>query len=254
MAFELGSFDVMGYLWETLQKTEDGEHIRYSLHDVDVLWHMGFVDTERVSIKQWRAAFDEYRQSGGGFLLNKGGFLSLDQYRYKGELHIPFDALQINEGQYTDKGLQELFDASIVPSSSLSTAEMTQFVQKLKEDFRQTNGLVMIAAAAKRRVKKLLDEKPSPLRNLELLFDQMISQGSTADASAQVADATARSVAQRIAQETSSFTTAPTSKGEAMASQLQKLTKARPQKLASDPKKKTTELKKIRRSRKGLRG
>ncbi|MBI4126107.1 MAG: hypothetical protein HY465_01300, partial [Deltaproteobacteria bacterium] len=163
MTLELSQFDVMAYLWETLDKTPDGAHIQYTISDIDMLWHMGFVDTERVSIETWRTAFESHRQPNGMFLIGHEAFLDLDQYRYKGEIHIPFDAMLINEGRYTDTGLQELIDLSIAPSCSLSLQQVDAFFTSLKKDFRDPQGLIVVGKEAKQRIKKLLEDSPSPL-------------------------------------------------------------------------------------------
>ncbi len=254
MPFELNRFDVMEHLWETIEKTPDGHHIRYTELDIDQLWWMGFVDTENVSLEEWIALFQPLRQPDGTYLLNKDDFLSLDRYRYKGEIRIPFDPMQINEGKYTDEGLDQLVDASIAPSCRLSREEVRKFVDSLKKDFRQPDGLILIKTPAKQRVKALLDDNPSPLRNLEILMDQMIAARG-ADAHAMIEEAEVGAAAMEAARQASRFTAKPVSRTEQKAMGLKALEKARHAKVADEvegaPK---TELKKIRRSRKGMRG
>ncbi|MFA4874335.1 MAG: hypothetical protein WC690_03245 [bacterium] len=254
MPFELNRFDVMEHLWDTLEKTPDGRHILYTDIDIDQLWWMGFVDTDQIGLEEWKALFEHLRQADGTYLLGKDDFLALDRYRYKGEIRIPFDPMLINEGKYTDEGFDTLVNASIAPSSRLSRDELAKFVNDLKKDFRQPDGLVLIKKPAKQRIKALLDDTPSPLRNLEILMDQMIV-AKGADAEAMIEEAEVGAAAMEAARQASHFAAKPTTRTEQKAAGLKALEKARQTKISQEiegaPK---TELKKIRRSRKGMRG
>jgi hypothetical protein len=253
MVLKLDQFDVMEYLWNTLEKTPDGEHIRYTESDVEQLWWMGFVDTARVGMQSWRAAFEPFRQRDGTFLVSRDDFLSLDRYRYQGEIRIPFDPMRINEGKYTDEGLDELIQDSIAPSCALPREELDTFFATLKKDFRQPDRLILIKRPAKERIQTLLDEHPSPLRNLELLLDQMIAQRG-AEIEAEVGAAELDAAAMKAAMQTSSFSEEPGSRTEARARGLRALEKARAAEAPEVEGVAKTELKKIRRSRKGMRG
>jgi len=253
MPLELGMFAVMDYLWETLEKTPDGRHIRYTIIDVEMLWKMGFVDTEQFPMDQWKRVFDPYLQSDGTFLLDRDAFFTLDQYRYKGEVHIPFDAMRINEGLYTDEGFQELINASIAPSCSLSKENLGAFFDALKETYRSPEGYIKIGVDAKRQIRDVIDRNPSPLRNLELMFDKMMAQGKDKEMKEQIEGAETDYATARAALEASSFSATPTSKTEASATGLKGLEKAK-EKVKAEVKAEGVSLKKIRRSRKGMRG
>ncbi|MFH1830766.1 MAG: hypothetical protein ABH871_08345 [Pseudomonadota bacterium] len=254
MAFVFDQFDVMEHLWKTLDKTPDGNHILYTELDIIHLWLMGFVDTDTVSLDEWKSAFEPLRQPDHTFLLNKENFLDLDRYRYKGEIHVPFDAMQINEGKYTDDGFEDLVNASIAPSCSLPPDKLKEFVDALKKDFRQSDNLILIKKEAKSRIKTLLNKNPSPLRNLELILDQMIrTRGKEIESEIDMAELDAKAI--EAAKQASSFSAAPTTKSEAKAKGLEALTKAkRKEEPAEVEGKSKTELKKIKRSRKGMRG
>jgi len=254
MPLQLGYFAVMEYLWETLEKTPDGKAIRYTLTDIEMLWRMGFVDTREYSLERWMLVFEPFKQADGTFLLEKDAFFALDQYRYKGEVHIPFDAMRINEGLYTDEGLQELLDASIAPSCSLPPDQLKAYFTELKNLFRTPEGLIKIVFEAKQKIKELIDKNPSPLRNLELLFDQMIAQGAYKELEQKVEGAEAERVTAQAAIEASSFSAIPTTKTESAARMLKTVEKAKRKAHALQAEETGVSLKKIRRSRKGLRG
>jgi len=254
MAFLLDKYDVMEHLWETLDKTSDGKHVVYMDVDIEQLWWTGFVDTEQFPMEQWKAAFDPYRQPDGAYFIDNKSFLALDHYRYKGEIRIPFDATKVNEGKYTDEGLDDLVQASIAPSTHLTSEKLKEFFDTLKGDFRQPDGLILIKSEAKGRIKNLIDQNPSPLRNLELLLHNMLESKSD-DLGAEIDRAELDAAAMQSARQSSSFSATPTTKSESKAKDLQKLAKARkttPEKEVDGKPK--TELKKIKRSRKGMRG
>lgn len=254
MPFELSSFDVMEHLWETLEKTEDGRHLRYTITDIEQLWWMGFVDTDKIELEHWVAVFEPNRQEDGSFLLSKDDFTALDRYRYKGEIKIPFDAMLINEGRYTDEGLDDLVNASIAPSCSLPPDKLKDFFDSIKKDFRGSDSLILIKKPAKERIKALLDAHPSPLRNLEIILDRMISQRG-AELEKEIEQSETDAATSQAAIQASRFSAAPTSMIEAKAKgfkEMAKLSKHGPPAEVKGVAK--VELKKIKRSRKGVRG
>lgn len=261
MVLEMDTDNVMEYLWGQIEKTPDGKHIRYTLEDIDSLWWMGFVDTERYPLTAWRRVFEPYKREGGVYILNHASFLSLDQYRYKGEIRIPFDAMLINEGKYTDEGLQELFDLSIAPSTRKTPKELQQFIENLKKKHRQPDALIKIDRNAKVEIMELIDQFPSPLRNLEITFDRMLEAGVDQEMAEQLdADESARATSE-AAKQVSQFSSTPTSRAEVQAKRLQDLQKAKEKPAAkpapakkTEKKKEGVELKKIKRSRRGMRG
>lgn len=254
MTFELSNFDVMEHLWATLDKTEDGSHIRYNAADIEQLWWMGFADSNQITLEAWKNVFEPHHQADGSFLLGKDDFLSLDKYRFKGEIRVPFDAMLINEGRYTDEGLDELVNASIAPSCSLSPSGLKDFFNALKKDFREKDSLILIKKPAKERIKALLDAHPSPLRNLEIILDQMIEQKG-AELEKEIDEAQTAAATTEAAMQASRFSIEPTSTVEAKARGFKDITKTR--KTAGPAEVKgvdKVELKKIKRSRKGMRG
>jgi len=254
MVLQLDRFDVMEYIWETLNKTPDGRHVRYTEQDVQQLWDMGFVDTKRIGILEWKALFEPMLQSDRTYLISHDQFLALDKYRYKGEIRIPFDAMLINEGKYTDEGLDELSDASIVPSCSLPLPKLKEFMNNLKNEFRESSGLIIIKSPAKKKIWALLHKHPSPLRNLELLLDHMLKvQGEQTHEALERAEIDAVTAAAAI--QTSSFRATAGTRVEAEAIGLKALQKAKKKEVEVEVTgAEKTDLKKIRRSRKGIRG
>lgn len=248
---------VMEYLWGQLTKTPDGNHIVYHTEEIDGLWWMGFVDTQAYSLDRWRAVFEPFRQADGSFLIGHDAFLALEKYRYTGEIKVPFDATLINEGAYTDEGLAELIDLSVRPSCLMAPADFTAFVDGFKKRHRETGGLIRIDRRAKEEIGRLIDEHPSPLRNLERILDRMLEEGVDEEMAQQLsADDTTRATTE-AARQVSTFSAMPGSRAEAEARRLKALQGSlgrTPAARAPAEEPASTELKRIRRSRKGMRG
>lgn len=253
MAFKLDQFNVMEHLWETLEKGPDGK-VHYSIVDIEQLWQAGFVDTGKTDLSTWKSAFDPYRKPDGSYSLSRDEFVALDQYRYKGEIRMPFDAMMINEGRYTDEGLDELIRLSIAPSCGLESKGLNDFFDALKKDFRQKDGLILIKEPAKERIAALLSSHPSPLRNLELMVEYMISsKGEEIKKDVERGFAETASEQSRI--QKSRFSQSPTSGTEEKAKKLKAIENAKRSKARAEIEGVAkVELKKIKRSRKGMRG
>ncbi|MDO8527243.1 MAG: hypothetical protein Q7T03_06115 [Deltaproteobacteria bacterium] len=244
---------VMEFIWQSVDKGEDGS-VHYPQAFVDLLWDNGFVDTKKFPKETWRQAFAPFKQSDDHFKLTRDEFLSLDKFRYSGDIHIPFDAMRINEGKYTDEGFGQLLNDSIIPSCALDTPTLNKFVEDLKKEFRQPDDLILIKTAAKQKIKKLLEENPSPLRRLELMFDEMLKKKGIAkevEENTQKISTTA-TPDQIAALQASTFNLGPASLSESQSARLKQMTQA---KTAEAPPQESGEpLKKIKRSKKGMRG
>lgn len=162
--------DILPTLWDKLPKCPDADHITYTQDDIDILWQMGFVDTERYALDEWRAEIKPHCDAEGYYVLSRAQFLDLEKYRYRGVLYAPLDAHDINEGFYTDEGLQELIDLSIAPECGLPSAELTARIADLKTAIRADNGLLRVDKHVKHQFAAWLQEHPSPMRRLELLL------------------------------------------------------------------------------------
>lgn len=250
----LETVNVMEAIWQTCEKGEDA-CFHTPLDFIDFLWDHGFVDTETHSKETWRTAFEPFKQADDSYKISHEEFLSLDKYRYTGPIHIPFDATRINEGKYTDEGFDQLARDSIEPSCGLSPPELKLFIDELKKEFRQPDDLILIKANAKQKIKKLLDDIPSPLRRLEILFDQLLSQKGIeeeVEKGAQQLSRVATPEQQALIQQ-STFTTGATSFAEVQAKRLKDVTKTTTPKF-EEPIPGGEPLKKVKRSKKGIRG
>lgn len=260
-----GSFNGMEIFWQYLQNKPDDNHAIMTDEDIQGMWYCGMVDTKNVSMSDWTHLFDDFQQNDATYLVSREAFLALEKYRYKGEIKIPFDALMINEGKYTDEGLNELFTLSVSPSCCLEPSELHSFLENLKEKYHdEASGLINIRINAKKEIKDLIDEYPSPLRRLELFFDYMIktkgATGTTTGASSvSGVETTSEGVVQitpeQLAElQSSSFSTKPMGEREIKMQELNRVEKRTPKKTSNIEEKATVALKKVKKSHKGMRG
>ncbi|MBI2342990.1 MAG: hypothetical protein HYV02_01425 [Deltaproteobacteria bacterium] len=241
--------DMCEYLWGHIPKAPDSEHITYLDVDIELLWQLGFVDTTQFAMEAWQNAFAPFRTTQGTYILSKPDFMTLDHYRYQGELYAPFEPRLINEGQYTDEGFQELVDASIAPSCGWNHRTLQQQIDTLKKEIRQPGGLLTVDRTAKARIQQWLEEHPSPLRRLELLFATMLATELALNPDG---PATPQQLARA---EASTFSMLSNTVGAEKQRALKALEKAKlPASVGPDrPEDRGPRLKAIRRSRRGIR-
>ncbi len=240
-------FDILSDIWDQSPKSPDEDHITYTEDDIKILWLMGFVDTEKYSMETWIGAFAPYRQPDNNYILNRTEFVALDKYRYKGEIYALFDAMLIHEGKYTDEGLQQLVENSIIPECGLPRVEVLKRMDTIKDEQRTPDGLIKIDRAVKQRIAGWLDDNPSPLRRLEMLFEAGLKSGEI-DLSAVTLPGPNRA-AQAEASTFSLLSSQPEISRKQALQKLEK-TKIISPTLPDDP---GTPLHKIRRSRRGLK-
>lgn len=246
--------NVMEAIWASSEKGEDGS-LHYPIELIDFLWDHGFVDTQQFSKETWRAAFEIFKQADETYKISHDAFVSLEKYRYTGAIRNPFDAMRINEGKYTDEGLDQLTRDSIVPSCGLPAADLQKCIDDLKKGFRQPDGLILIKADAKLKIRKLLEESPSPLRRLEFLFDSYLKKEGVEAELAQTEQQVRRVATpdQQSAVQQSAFLTGEASFSEIQAKRLKEIAKAKPLTETAGASQ-GEPLKKVKRSKKGLRG
>lgn len=242
---------MMETIWENLSKSPDEEHVTLEVVDIEELWTNGFVDSDSYSMKDWKDAFEPHKTPDGKYILKKEDFLEKEKYRYTGEIMIPFEPILINEGKYTDEGLQELIDMSIAPSCALPRKDLDDFFDEFKNKYRGADNLIVMDIRGKRDIEALVDKDPSPRRRRELIFDAMFIQDlARAATDLGLMKATPEQAAKV---QVSTFTTLPSSKSEAAARELKSIEKRKEAK-ATGGGDEGVSVRKVRKSRKGFRG
>jgi hypothetical protein len=241
----------MEYLWDHVKKDTSGERVFFNDNDIEFLWHCGFIDTKAVPFTQWAAFFVPYKDAEtGAYLLNRSDFLLIEDFRYKGPVREPFDPHRINEGYYTDQGLDELFEWGVGPSVEAPQNDVQTFIAGLKKKFWDAgHKLVRIDKACKAEVGKWMDAHPSPLRRLELIMESK-SSGKKLDP--KLISFTAKGTDPVAALQASAFSLRPGSVAQGKRESLGKVTQVKEKKGAKAPD--TTPLHKIRRDPRGTRG
>lgn len=243
--------NLMEDLWDQIKKTPDGRGVILTDVDVEYLWHCGFIDTRQVPFAQWAAFFAPFlTEVKGVYVLDKGNFKLIEEFRYKGPIREPFDSQKINEGFYTDQGLDELFELGVGPSVESSNEDRATFIAALKKEFRDKDNLIRMDNACKQRIAEWMDAHPSPLRRLELIMEAK-AEGRVLDP--KLFQFKTAGIDAVNAMQVSVFSMRPStvavSKKEALGKVTQ--TKAKKGSVESD---KTTPLHKLRRSPRGTRG
>ena len=164
--------DPMEHIWERVPKTKEGL-IRYLAGDLPYLYHNGFVDTNRFSLDEWVAAFDDCKKEDDSYLISKEKFLSLGVFRYIGPVLHPFDPHKIKEGEWEDEKLKLLYNLSVKPSSTLPEDIYWNTIENLKKQGCLQNGKFLLDNRFIKQLIFLLDQYPSPRRKLEIEVDRI---------------------------------------------------------------------------------
>lgn len=243
--------NLMETLWNQIQKTPDGKGVLLTDTDIEYLWHCGFIDTAQVPFSQWAAFFAPFAAATKGtYILTRTNFKLIEDFRYKGPVREPFDYNKINEGFYTDQGLEELFELGVGPSVEASPEEIADFIAQYKTEFRGQDKLIRMDKAGKAKIGNWMDAHPSPLRRLELIMEAK-TEGKALDP--KLFQFKTSGVDAVTAMQTTAFSMRPSSVAVSQKEALGKVTqsKAKTGTVAAD---KTTPLHKLRRSPRGTRG
>ena len=168
---------IMEQIWNAVPKEHNlpppfkGDHIRYIATDPKFLYLTGFVDEKLFTLEQWEGAFQDCKQPNNTYLISKDKFLSLGQYKYTGPVKKPLEPMKIREGWYDVDAWHEFCVKSIMPSTTLSIEHLVQAEKLMKEAGQIVNRRILIDKAAKLRMKKVLDDFPSPSRRRELSIE-----------------------------------------------------------------------------------
>lgn len=174
--------EVMERIWDRMQKKTDlppgysGEYIQYLATDPQYLYEVGFVDTKKYSFEEWEKAFEPFKQTDGTYLISKDQFIALGKYKFTGLVKKPLDAMQIKEGWYPLQEWHLFLVRSVIPSLSLPVENMLEAEKQLKDSGQIKKGKILVDKALKLRIKAMLDQFPSPMRQRELGVDKISNE------------------------------------------------------------------------------
>lgn len=197
----------MEFIWSRCPKENiDGvDYVVYVETDIPALYYSGLVDTERFKLKHWQQAFEDCRREDGKYYVNHEKMIFLGMFRFCKKVGEPFDPLKMRTGKYSVDRFWQLFENSIIPSTSLDKAflkhifdgivyrnksagdlfgqeikaihekgeELEVEDKKLKNKFTLTTDekgvkYIDVSEGTLEGLKNLIDTYPSPRRKMEL--------------------------------------------------------------------------------------
>lgn len=176
----------MEMIWKNVPKTklEEKEYIRYLADDVPALYECGLVDTQRVTLDQWREFFTPYRKPDGAYYLDHEAIIKMGQYRYHKIVGTPFDVAKIRRGKYSIQRFTQLMETSVYPSTSLPKQTFETSFQNEIRKHADSEGNIEIGDAVINKIATLLKQYPSPKRRLELSVLELEEASLQADSQA----------------------------------------------------------------------
>ncbi|EKD51519.1 MAG: hypothetical protein ACD_62C00241G0008 [uncultured bacterium] len=171
-------YETMLYIWDKIPKNPDNHTITYSDADLIYLYHEGFVNTRKFSMKDWKKAFVPYLGKDQKYTLNRNQFLAIRKYRYNGPSDEMFDCSRIREGAWTDAQLTVFYRRSVRQASEMPEEMFWKLINDLKKNgYSDENGNMIFDADIKKGLSYVVAQFPSPRTRLEYKVKTLREKG-----------------------------------------------------------------------------
>lgn len=158
------SYKTLQSIWDKLSKpAKDGKKwlTFRDRNDLVYLYSTGFVDEKQYTLQDWIKAFDDSRQADGSYLIAEGSWMDKVKFHYAGPIGVPFDPLDLRDGDWTEADMEKVIVEKILPSIYFTEAEFRKIFDEVKPTFF-LNGVYKLNSAVKKDLKELIDLIPSP--------------------------------------------------------------------------------------------
>ncbi|MCP5468817.1 MAG: hypothetical protein H7A32_06070 [Deltaproteobacteria bacterium] len=156
------------HFWDTLEVVESKSFRLISEENISILYEHGFVDSEKISLEQWKEILHNFPEDEGKYRLTENNLFQLSHYLYQGPIRKPFSPDNLKEGPRDPSWLEKLYLKVLQYETTLSYEEWQDIIRN-EIMLRYTHlGDFVLDSNSKEYLKKLIDEKNSRLRRLEL--------------------------------------------------------------------------------------
>lgn len=135
--------------------------------DLEFLYLMGFVDTDRFSKEEWIDSFRDSLQKGGSYRVTQDQWFAKRIFRYSGPVGEPLDPLSLREGLWEMSEFETLLKEKILPSTTLKEDYFRGAIEKARKTAIK-EGKYVVNRPFKFGLKQLLLNYPSPRRLREI--------------------------------------------------------------------------------------
>lgn len=160
----------MQVIWDQTSKPlPDGQRyiVWRNRYDLEFLYIMGFVDTDRFSKEEWIHSFGDSLQKGGSYRVTQEQWFAKRLFRYSGPVGAPLDPLTLREGLWEMGEFETLLKEKILPSTTLKEDYFRGAIEKAKKTAIK-DGKYVVNRPFKFGLKQLLLTYPSPRRLREI--------------------------------------------------------------------------------------
>lgn len=191
----------MQVIWDKTSKPHpDGQRtiVWRDRYDLEFLYIMGFVDTDRFSKDEWIDSFRDSLQKDGSYRVTQDQWFAKRAFRYSGPVGPPLDPMSIHEGLWDMKEFETFLKEKILPSTTLTEEHFRKAIEKAKKTAIK-DGKYVVNRVFKFALKQLLLTYPSPRRIREMSVLEAkhdLGMSTPAKAAPQTAKPAASTVAQ----------------------------------------------------------
>ncbi len=158
-------------VWNQLPEDETG-HRWFSDANLAELYQHGVVDARRYSLGQWQAAFKGLPKAEEGYRVTREQYPKLAALFFQGTIKRPFDPDRLKDGSRPIAWLTEIFQKVLRFETTLTLVNWNKIVQDhIRPQFVKAE-TVRVQPGLRGLLQKILKDRPSPLRKLELWYHQ----------------------------------------------------------------------------------
>lgn len=181
------SYRALRAIWEKVSvQAPDGRRylIFKSKEDLEYLYCTGFVDEAKYPCEEWVNSFPDSLTPIGAYMVSEDQWMDKVKYHYSGPVGVPFDPMELREGDWAEEEMQKLIREKILPSIFFTAEEFQKILDESKKRGLLVDGKYRITKAIKEDLLGVLNEFPSPRRARELAVAEARQSAVGAPASA----------------------------------------------------------------------
>lgn len=158
----------MDEIWDTMPKKK-GLVIFEGEKDLIYLYKVGFVDTQKSSLEEWKKAFSENRQPNGNYKITRESWLAKSDFKCVTAVPPPLNPYHMRPGKWTEEQVERFLKKYLIPSTTFPKKELRKIFDPLKREIPNEtyyeinkNFMVMLAQILK------IHPSPAHIRSLKV--------------------------------------------------------------------------------------
>lgn len=160
--------DIIEIFWDALEPGETEDDSLFTEERWNLIYDHGLVDHRKTPKTRWDQFLKTFPAQEGTHYLKRTDLPKISPFLYHGPIKKPFDPERLKDGVRPRKWLQEMYQKVLKYETVLKVQEWNQILVKEVDSRFKSGDHYRFDRAFKDWVNKLLTEKASPLRKLEV--------------------------------------------------------------------------------------